>query len=497
MLNYKLMQIYFLIFILLIIIFIISIFFLERTKRLLKIEKNIISSDFSELKVIHNNTLEKLKLADKEIFEISRNYTIAETNATRIPKLESQIDELHQKINLYSQKNVILETKLSKEKESYDHQIKMFEFIKNKMIDTFKILSSDALKINNEEFIKLCYSQLKSFQENTKDDFNDCKTKISGMILPIENHLKAFDLKVNNIEKDRLETYSQLREQITNLVHAQTTLFQETQKLSSVLKSSSSLAGKWGELQLKRIVELSGMVKYCDFDEQVSFNNHDSIQKPDMIIHLPGNRKIVVDAKAPTSSYLKAMEEKYDHDRRNLLLKNYVINIRKVISELSKKSYWKLVNSPEFVILFLPGESFFSVALEHDPLLIEDSFRDGVLLATPTTLLGLLKSIAYGWRNQAITENTRDISDIGKKLFNRLSNLAKNFSLMGRSLENTIKNYNKTLGTFENSVLISARKLKDKHIVSEEIDIENPLSLETSVNQITKKELHSIYDDEN
>jgi DNA recombination protein RmuC len=242
-------------------------------------------------------------------------------------------------------------------------------------------------------------------------------------------------------------------------------------------------------LQLRRIVELAGMLKHCDFEEQVHFNTDEGAQKPDMVIHLPGGKNIVVDAKAPTSAYLEAIDEKHDDIRREALMGTYVTNVRKVISDLSKKSYWKSVDSPEFVVLFLPGESFFSAALERDPRLIEDSFRDGVILATPTTLLGLLKAVAYGWRQEALAENARDISEIGQQLFDRLGTLAKNFASMGKSLESTVKNYNKTLGTLEGTVLVSARKLKEKHIVADDRAIEEPLHAETHVREITKTEL--------
>ncbi len=425
----------------------------------------------------------------EKLSDASEKRAIAETTANRVPLLEAEVKELRTALDQWREKGSELETALEKEREAAKEKLEMLEDAKTKLLDSFKALSSDALKINNDEFMKLARENFSRLQEGAKGDLEKRQQAIDGLVKPIKERLEAFDTKVNELEKNRKEAYGELREQVGTLVQSQHKLSKETQTLSSALRSSSSVSGKWGELQLKRIVELAGMLKHCDFDEQVHFNTDEGVQKPDMVIHLPGGKNIVVDAKAPTSAYLEAIDEKYDDERREALMATYVTNVRKVITELSKKSYWKSVDSPEFVVLFLPGESFFSAALERDPRLIEDSFRDGVILATPTTLLGLLKAVAYGWRQEALAESARDISEIGQQLFDRLGTLAKNFSSMGKSLESTVKNYNKTLGTLEGSVLVSARKLKEKHIVADDRMIEEPAPSETHVRDITKMEL--------
>ncbi len=404
-------------------------------------------------------------------------------------ELVSELAMTRNRLSEESEKRAIAETSLEKEREATTEKLAMLDDARTKLLDSFKALSSDALKVNNDEFMKLARENFSRMQEGAKGDLEKRQQAIDSLVKPIQERLQAFDTKVNELENSRKEAYGELRNQVGQLVESQTRLSKETQTLSSALRSSSSVSGKWGELQLRRIVELAGMLKHCDFEEQVHFNTDEGAQKPDMVIHLPGGKNIVVDAKAPTSAYLEAIDEKHDDIRREALMGTYVTNVRKVISDLSKKSYWKSVDSPEFVVLFLPGESFFSAALERDPRLIEDSFRDGVILATPTTLLGLLKAVAYGWRQEALAENARDISEIGQQLFDRLGTLAKNFALMGKSLESTVKNYNKTLGTLEGTVLVSARKLKEKHIVADDRAIEEPLHAETHVREVTKTEL--------
>ncbi|MBR9779466.1 MAG: DNA recombination protein RmuC [Rhodospirillales bacterium] len=411
-----------------------------------------------------------------------------QVDATR-RELANELATTRNRLSEESEKRAIAETRLEKEREATTEKLAMLDDARTKLLDSFKALSSDALKVNNDEFMKLARENFSRMQEGAKGDLEKRQQAIDSLVKPIQERLQAFDTKVNELENSRKEAYGELRNQVGQLVESQTRLSKETQTLSSALRSSSSVSGKWGELQLRRIVELAGMLKHCDFEEQVHFNTDEGAQKPDMVIHLPGGKNIVVDAKAPTSAYLEAIDEKHDDIRREALMGTYVTNVRKVISDLSKKSYWKSVDSPEFVVLFLPGESFFSAALERDPRLIEDSFRDGVILATPTTLLGLLKAVAYGWRQEALAENARDISEIGQQLFDRLGTLAKNFALMGKSLESTVKNYNKTLGTLEGTVLVSARKLKEKHIVADDRAIEEPLHAETHVREITKTEL--------
>ncbi|WP_339781799.1 DNA recombination protein RmuC [uncultured Thalassospira sp.] len=419
----------------------------------------------------------------------SEKRAIAETTASRVPGLESEIRELRGSLEHWREKGAELETSLEKEREAAQEKLQMLDDARVKLLDSFKVLSSDALKINNDEFMKMARENFSRLQEGAKGDLEKRQQAIDGLVKPIRERLEAFDVKVNELENSRKQAYGELREQVGSLVTSQQRLSRETQTLSSALRSSSAVSGKWGELQLKRIVELSGMLNHCDFEEQVHFKTDEGDQKPDMVIRLPGGKNIVVDAKAPTSAYLEAIEEKHDDARREALMTTYVANVRKVITGLSKKSYWKSVNSPEFVVLFLPGESFFSAALERDPSLIEDSFRDGVILATPTTLLGLLKAVAYGWRQEALADNAREISEIGQQLFDRLGALAKNFTAMGKSLEGTVKHYNKTLGSLESSVLVSAKRLKEKQIVADDREIDQPLQSETHVRQLSKPEL--------
>ncbi|NIZ00989.1 DNA recombination protein RmuC [Thalassospira lucentensis] len=477
----------------LVVALIFSVLMVKRTKEAAMAEAEsrtaLLNAQLEQADVTRRELASELAVMRDKLSDAAEKRAIAETTAQRVPSLEAEMKELRTVLDHWREKGSELETALEKEREAAAEKLAMLEDAKTKLLDSFKALSSDALKVNNDEFMKLARENFSRLQEGAKGDLEKRQQAIDGMVKPIRERLEAFDTKVNELEKNRKEAYGELREQVGTLVQSQTKLTKETQTLSSALRSSSSVSGKWGELQLRRIVELAGMLKHCDFDEQVHFNTDEGVQKPDMVIHLPGGKNIVVDAKAPTSAYLEAIDEKYDDDRREALMGTYVTNVRKVIAELSKKSYWKSVDSPEFVVLFLPGESFFSAALERDPRLIEDSFRDGVILATPTTLLGLLKAVSYGWRQEALAESARDISEIGLQLYDRLAVLAKHFSSMGKSLESTVKHYNKTLGSLEGSVLVSARKLKEKHIVADDRMIEEPAASETHVREITKMEL--------
>jgi len=449
----------------------------------------LVSSQLEQTEATRRDLASELAITRDKLAEAAEKRAIAETTAHRVPTLEAEMKELRTILDQWREKGSELETALEKEREAAAEKLAMLEDAKIKLLDSFKALSSDALKVNNDEFMKLARENFSRMQEGAKGDLEKRQQAIDGMVKPIRERLEAFDTKVNELEKNRKEAYGELREQVGHLMTSQSQLSRETQTLSSALRASSSASGKWGEIQLRRVVELAGMVNHCDFDEQVSFQTDDGKFIPDMVINLPGGKKIVVDAKAPTSAYLQALEVKDNDIQRESLMDDYVANLKKRISELSKKNYWKNVDTPEFAVLFLPGESFFSTALEREPHLIEDSFGDRVILATPTTLIALLKTVAYGWRQEALAESAREVSEIGKVLFDRLGTLASHFTGVGRSLEATVKKYNDTLGSLEGSVLVSARKLKEKHIISHDREIKEPKHIDETLRSITKIEL--------
>lgn len=356
------------------------------------------------------------------------------------------------------------------------------EMLKNSK-EQFRGISFEVIKETNDSFMKLATTTFEKFFEK---NVNEYEKKNASELKPIKESLEKFNKEVQELEKSRLTAYVSLKEQLTSLIEANKELKTEAHSLASALRTPH-IRGRWGEIQLKRIVELSGMVAHCDFVEQKSENTETGRIRPDLIVHLPGNRKIVVDAKAPLSAYLEAYETQNEELKRNKL-KEHARQLRSHIITLSKRGYADEIQpAPEFVILFLPGDLFFSAAMEQDPTLIEAGIESHVVLATPTTLIALLKSVAYGWRQEGLNKNAEEIVDLGKELYKRLSDMAGHFAKVGKCLDASVEAYNKTLGTLESRLLVTARRFKDLQSTSEEGEMDN-------LEQIEKrpKELQSI-----
>ena len=300
---------------------------------------------------------------------------------------------------------------------------------------TFEALSDKALRQNNQTFFELANEKL----------------------APLQKSLEQFDSKVQEIEKARAGAYAGITQQINDLLSAQKELRTQTVNLVGALKNPRT-RGRWGEIQLKRVVEMAGMLDHCDFFEQES---GDGPLRPDMVVHLPHGRMIVVDAKVPLDAYMMAMEAK-DQATREAKLHEHVQKIRDHMFALSGKSYWNQFQpTPEFVFMFLPEESFYSAALEQEPSLIEEGVKQGVIIATPVTLIALLRAVEFGWRQEKLAEHAGQIGDLGKELHDRVCTMGDHFARLGSSLCGAVESYNQTLGSLETRVLVSARKLKE------------------------------------
>ena len=347
---------------------------------------------------------------------------------------------------------------------------------KDQLADTFKALATDALRGNSETLIGQATQAFKTVKTEAEGDLAQRQQAIEGLIKPLNEALQRYETQIASMERARQSAYGGLDQHLKTLAQAHERLQQETGNLVKALRSPQ-VRGQWGEITLKRVVELAGMVEHCDFREQETVQGETGRLRPDMIIQLPAGRQIVVDAKTVLAAYLEAVEAQDDEVRRERL-RQHATQVRARMDQLSAKAYWsQFAQAPEFVVLFLPGEQFLGAALEYDRTLIEEGFAKKVVIATPTTLIALLRAVAYGWRQEQLAENAQAISALGKDLFERMAVLAEYLSDVGASLNKSVTAYNKAVGSLEARVLPSARRFKDLGIGSEK-DIPKLESLE-------------------
>ena len=406
-------------------------------------------------------------------------------------RAEATADELRRQLELDRQDRTVLRRDLAEAQQAraaaeariegvtkqLADQKSLLDQARQELLHSFQGLSGEALKQNNEAFLKLASVSFEALHAKADGALQQRQEAIDGLVRPLQESLQRYDEHMRLLEQSRQSAYGGLDQHLKSLAESHQRLQQETGNLVKALRAPA-VRGQWGEITLKRVAELAGMVEHCDFAEQQSVTAEDGRFRPDMVVQLPGGRRIIVDAKTVLSAYLDAHDARDDAQRAEAL-RRHAEQVRKRMDELSLKAYWSQFDrAPEFVVLFLPGEQFLGAALDQDPRLIEEGFARGVVLATPATLVALLRAVAYGWRQERLNAHAEEAGRLGKDLYERMAVLAEHFNDVGHALSKSVSAYNRAVGSLETRILPAARRFKELGVSSDkEIPLLEPAEL--------------------
>jgi DNA recombination protein RmuC len=427
----------------------------------------VAEATISDLRAAQTELRAQLEAKNREVSSLQQQLRVdgeqkaaAQAELKQIHTSLVELASVRDQLSAERQARVAAETKLHEAEVNLEEQRRLLEEATARLTDTFGALSAEALKSNNKAFIELAKSTFETIQAQAKGDLESRQNAIDGLVNPLKETLARYENQIDQMEKSRQTAYGSLEEQLRSLSSTSQQLQKETGSLVTALRTPQ-VRGRWGEMTLCRAAELAGMSEHCDFVEQETVTTGSRRQRPDMIVKLPAGRRIVVDSKVPLQAFLDSIAATNEEERKRQLARHAQL-VRAHVSQLASKDYSDQFDfSPEFVVLFLPGESFFAAALEQDHALIEDAMERKVVLATPTTLIALLRAIAYGWQQELFAKNAQAIRDLGKELYDRIRTFVGHFENLGGALGRAVDSYNKATGSLESRVLPSARRFKE------------------------------------
>jgi DNA recombination protein RmuC len=403
-------------------------------------------------------------------------------------RLVGDVAGLQQQLATTRSETVRLATELDHQRRAAEERAATFDETRQQLTGEFARLSTAALQKNNEQFLQLADTKLKETREAAEGELAKRQVAIEQLLKPIGEQLGKYDEGMQRLEVERERAYVTLTEQMKHLSTSHDHLQKETGNLVKALRAPQS-RGQWGELQLRRVVEMAGMLEHCDFDEQVTSDADGGRMRPDMVVHSPGGMNVAVDAKVPMQAFLDANEADDETVRRAHMAK-HGRQLRAHIDQLAKKEYWKRVDpSPEYVVAFIPGDPLLTAALEHEPGLMEHAAANNVLLATPTSLIALLRSAAYGWQQDTLAENAREVQQLGTELYQRLSLLGDHVAGVGKGLSSAVLAYNRAIGSLESRVLVTARRFVEMGVGGGEKELPPPASIDITTRALQSPEL--------